>query len=105
MAEQSFLPEHACEVRSNTVQGQQHLRRCRDGVLCCRHEQDVSLSFHDLDLFKKQIQPIELATDLSLHVVRQWTTIASLELFLHAGLGAAARIPRHPARTADPSLD
>jgi hypothetical protein len=37
--------------------------------------QDISLSFHGLDLFKKQIKSIEFATDLSLQVVWQRTTI------------------------------
>lgn len=41
----------------------------------------VALGLYRLDLLEKQFKAIELAANLRLQMLRQWTAVAGLELF------------------------
>ena len=71
---------------------QYRLWRWRLVGLCCRGEQGVPFRFDGLDLPKKQLEPIELAVDLTFEMRRQRTPIARLQLVEPLASIAAQRL-------------
>ena len=71
---------------------QYRLWRWRLVGLCCRGEQGVPFRFDGLDLPDKQLEPIELAVDLTFEMRRQRTPIARLQLVEPLASIAAQRL-------------
>jgi hypothetical protein len=78
VSEQPFRPQDGGELRSDTLDVEQHRRRRWCGDLL-RGKRRVALRLHRLDLFKQQFQTIEFTKNLRLQVIRQRATIAGLE--------------------------
>jgi len=66
ISEQTFRPKDCRKLCSDAFQVRQHRRWCRSPCFFRRSEHGISLSLYGLDLFEKQLKPVELAADLPL---------------------------------------
>jgi heme oxygenase len=94
VSEEPFRPEDGGELRSDTLDVEQHRRRRCDLL---RGKQHVPLGLHRLDLLEQQLQPIEFTANLRLQVIRQQATIAGLKRIQPLPSVAAQRlVARYP---------
>src|ERR1700722_20113172 len=78
-------PEHGGEVVFHSLQGEQHRDRIRRSLLARRlsrrRQQSFLRDLYRLDLFQKQLDPIELAADLRLQMRGQLPSVSSTQCF------------------------